>query len=61
MKYKVNKKIHQEAESLETTVRSLGYQLACKEIYGENSANYFLLRRQHNGLLNKLYRKNKVS
>ena len=60
MNYQAKKKNPQEGESLETTVRSLGYQLACKEIYGENSANYFLLRRQHNGLLNKLYRKNKV-
>ena len=42
--------------NLETAVRELGYQLACREIYGENCAEYFMLKEKHNKLLYKLYR-----
>lgn len=42
-------------EKLESQVRELGYQLAVKEIYGENSKSYFDLRHKHYKLLNKLY------
>ena len=42
--------------NLEEAVRELGYQLACREIYGENTSSYFNLKRQHNYLLQKLYR-----
>jgi len=42
--------------NLETAVRELGYNLACREIYGENCAEYFMLKEKHNKLLYKLYR-----
>lgn len=43
-------------ENLETMVRSLGHQLAVREIYGENSSDYRKKRSEHNKLLRKLYR-----
>jgi hypothetical protein len=43
-------------EALSERVRSLGYQLACREIYGENTPSYYKLKREHNYLLQKLYR-----
>jgi hypothetical protein len=42
-------------EKLQSKIRTLGYQLACREIYGENTPAYFELKRQHNSLLHKLY------
>jgi len=42
--------------SLEEEVRNLGYQLACREIYGENTPGYYGLKRKHDYLLQKLYR-----
>ena len=41
-------------ETLEAKVRQLGYQLACREIYGENTPDYHKQRRYHQHLLNKL-------
>jgi hypothetical protein len=37
-------------------IRELGYQLAVREIYGENTPDYFKLKRSHDNLLDKLYR-----
>ena len=48
-------------ENLKQKVRSLGYQLACREIYGENTPAYFNLKREHNYLLQKLYRLSKCT
>jgi hypothetical protein len=42
--------------SLKEAVRDLGYQLAVREIYGENTPDYFKLKREHDRLLDKLYR-----
>jgi|AOAMet2_C27A4_80_1029296.scaffolds.fasta_scaffold08286_1 hypothetical protein len=36
-------------------VRALGYQLACREIYGENTPDYYRKKDEHRNLLNKLY------
>jgi len=47
-------------ESLHNAVRELGYNLACREIYGENTPAYFKLKKQHDYLLQKLYRLQKV-
>ena len=41
-------------ETLTAKVRKLGYELACREIYGENTPDYHKLRRLHERLLNKL-------
>jgi len=43
-------------KSLEVSVRKLGYQLAVREIYGENTPSYFKLKRDHGALLYKLYK-----
>lgn len=40
---------------LKERLRALGYQLACREIYGENSKDYYDKKREHSKLLNKLY------
>ena len=37
------------------SIRKLGYQLAVREIYGENTPDYYNLKSQHAGLLDKLY------
>jgi len=47
-------------KTLQQEVRALGYQLACKEIYGENTPAYYALKREHNFLLQKLYRLQKL-
>ncbi len=47
-------------ESLRSSIRELGYKLACREIYGENTPAYFKLKREHDYLLQKLYRLEKV-
>lgn len=39
---------------LASKVRKLGYELACREIYGENTPDYHKQRRYHQHLLNKL-------
>jgi len=45
---------------LESEVRDLGYQLAVREMRGDNGFEYHGLRRHHNYLLAKLNRINKV-
>lgn len=47
--------------TLEQEVRALGYQLAVREIYGDNSPPYHKLRSQHYKLLRKLYNRDKKS
>jgi hypothetical protein len=47
--------------TLESTVRQLGYQLAVREMQGDNGFHYYKIRKQHNFLLNKLNRLNKVT
>ena len=37
-------------------VRELGYQLAVREIYGENSKEYFDTKRKHDRALHRLNR-----
>jgi hypothetical protein len=46
---------------LKSRVRELGYQLAVREIYGENSQNYYNKKREHYLLLNKLYKQEQKS
>jgi hypothetical protein len=41
---------------LSSQVRSEGYDLAVRELYGENSKDYFDKRRAHNKVLYQLYR-----
>lgn len=48
-------------ETLQSQLRALGYQLAVREIYGENTPDYHKLRRSHNDLLQKLYQLEKRS
>lgn len=47
--------------TLESEVRQLGYQLAVREMRGENGFSYHQLRKHHNHLLVKLNRLNKVA
>lgn len=42
-------------KKLQSKIRTLGYQLACREIYGENTPAYFELKREHSALLHKFY------
>jgi|SaaInlV_125m_DNA_1040241.scaffolds.fasta_scaffold237492_2 hypothetical protein len=44
---------------LRAKIRELGYQIATKEIYGENTFEYFELKQLHNRLLARLYRMEK--
>tara|TARA_Y100000385_G_C12921415_1_gene562744 strand:- start:39 stop:251 length:213 start_codon:yes stop_codon:yes gene_type:complete len=39
---------------LSEQVRDLGYRLAVREIYGENSKSYFDLKREHGKILHRL-------
>lgn len=41
---------------LSSDLRKLGYELACREIYGENCQEYFELKQKHWTLLQKLYK-----
>lgn len=43
------------AQKLNSRLRSLGYQLAVREIYGENTPDYFKLKREHDKILGKVY------
>tara|TARA_B100001939_G_C16934609_1_gene615468 strand:- start:161 stop:316 length:156 start_codon:yes stop_codon:yes gene_type:complete len=43
-------------KTIEENLRKLGYQLAVREIYGENTPEYFRLKRDHDSLLHKLYK-----
>lgn len=47
--------------TLESEVRDLGYQLAVREMRGENGYAYHQLRKHHSYLLAKLNRLNKVA
>ena len=47
--------------TLESEVRDLGYQLAVREMRGENGFSYHQLRKHHGYLLAKLNRLNKVA
>jgi len=47
--------------SLEEKIRALGFQLACREVYGENSKDYFDKKREHDRLLYKLNKIQKKS
>lgn len=40
---------------LSAEVRELGFRLGCREIYGENTPDYYRKKDYHRGLLNKLY------
>ena len=47
-------------DELESEVRALGYSLAVREIYGENSSDYRQKRGLYLKLLRKLYRLQKL-
>jgi len=49
------------SQTLKERIRELGYQLACRELYGENSKDYYHKKREHDKLLNKLYQIEKRS
>lgn len=44
---------------LRENIRKLGYQLAVREIYGENTPDYYKLKRSHDSLLDQLYKREK--
>ena len=46
--------------TLEQQIRVIGYELACREIHGENTPSYYRQQRHHNYLLSKLYRLQKI-
>jgi hypothetical protein len=48
-----------QIKTLRENIRKLGYQLAVREIYGENTPEYFTLKRSHQDLLYQLYRAEK--
>lgn len=41
---------------IKENVRKLGYQLAVREIYGENTPDYYKQKRAHGDMLHKLYK-----
>ena len=41
-------------ENLESKIRELGYQLAVRELYGENTPEYYRQKRLHDRLLEDL-------
>lgn len=45
-----------QIKTIQQNIRKLGYQLAVREIYGENTPDYFKLKRSHGALLHKLYK-----
>ena len=47
--------------TLESEVREVGFQLAVREMRGDQGAGYYKLRKHHNYLLAKLNRLNKVT
>ncbi len=47
------------SQTIKERVRALGYQLACRELYGENSKEYYSKKREHDTLLYRLYQKEK--
>jgi hypothetical protein len=46
---------------LQESIRTLGYQLACRELYGENTPDYYRQQKHHDYLLSKLYRLQKIT
>ena len=42
-------------KKIRESIRKLGYQLAVREIYGENTPAYYDLAWEHRRMLNKLY------
>ena len=49
------------AIKLESELRAVGYQLAMREMRGDNSPSFHSLRRHHDNLLVSLYSLNKVA
>jgi hypothetical protein len=47
--------------TLQEKIRDLGYKLAVREVYGENTPAYFNLKREHDKMLRKLYELEKRS
>jgi hypothetical protein len=47
--------IEKTITKLTIEVRELGFRLGCREIYGENTPDYYRKKDHHRGLLNKLY------
>jgi len=47
--------------TLQEKIRDLGYKLAVREVYGENTPTYFNLKREHDRMLRKLYELEKRS
>ena len=43
-------------KTMRNSLRKLGYQLAVREIYGENTPDYYKLKSQHDSLLDELYK-----
>jgi hypothetical protein len=43
-------------EQARSNLRKLGYQLAVREIYGENTPGYYDLKFRHRDLLDNLYK-----
>ena len=46
-------------KTMQNNIRKLGYQLAVREIYGENTPDYYKLKSQHDSLLDELYKREK--
>jgi hypothetical protein len=47
--------------TIKQKIRDLGYKLAVRELYGENTPSYFNLKREHDKMLRKLYELEKRS
>jgi len=45
-----------QVNTLRENIRKLGYQLAVREMYGENTPAYYDLKWEHQDLLYQLYR-----
>jgi len=48
-------------KNLRSSIRQLAYQLSVKELYGANDPDYLQLKRAHERLLARLYKKEKRS
>lgn len=57
LKRLTDKQIHEEKKKkwLSSEVREKGYRLAVREIYGENTPDYYDKKWEHTRLLEKLY------
>ena len=47
--------------NLREKIRELGYQLSVRELHGENTPDYFKLKRAHDRMLAQLYKFEKRS